>query len=142
MLDLSSYSHFGWFYKDENFLGLLIFFLLLMGVPLFLWITAYLKLFFILLWQKTILKVELFDDKSKQKAMKNVACLPGIESEVLAKFTLIPVWFMWKLSKIKSLFSSKRLKKSHNDFVGFLFFFLLFPINQMVYLTHRRKPSS
>ena len=65
-----------------------------MVVPLFLflWITAYLKLFFILLWQKIILKLEVFDDKAKQKAMKNVSSLPGIESEVIAKFTLIPVW--------------------------------------------------
>ena len=64
-----------------------------MVVPLFLflWVTAYLKLFFILSWQKIILKLEVFDDKAKQKAMRNVSCLLGIESEVIAKFTLISV---------------------------------------------------
>ncbi|XP_034711011.1 heavy metal-associated isoprenylated plant protein 39-like [Vitis riparia] len=58
--------------------------------------------------KKTILKVELFDDKSKQKAMKNVACLPGVSSVSMdmkdKKLTVIgdvdPVSIVGRLRKV------------------------------------------
>ena len=149
MLCLSSYSHFSRFCKDENFLGLLMFFyfILLMVVPLFLflWVNSVSQA--VLYFVVTENNLEVGGIRWQSQAEGHEECLFPSRYWIWSYCKIysnpcLDLWFMWKLSKFKSLFSSQRLKNSRNVFFGVLFFFLLFSINQMVYWTHRRKPSS